>query len=67
MAKHVAPRADVRLKADPQGSDGPFPSGPVKAMLQMTAKVLDNCSNKHYFRSQQACPGISSDTKCNVL
>ena len=54
VAEHIAPRSDVHLKPDAKGSDGPFPSGPVKAMLQLTAKILDNCSNKHNFRSQQA-------------
>ena len=53
-AKHVGQRADVRLQHDPSHADGDFPVAPVVAMLRTTATVLDNCSNKHQFRAQQA-------------
>ena len=60
VAKHVGQRADVKLQHDPSHADGGFPVAPVVAMLRTTAAVLDNCSNKHQFRAQQARPRCAS-------
>ena len=54
IEKHVGQRADVKLQHDASHADGPFPTAPVVAMLRTTAIILDNCSNKHQFRAQQA-------------
>ena len=50
--KCIQPRPDVQLDVNSRaGHRQPFPVKDVQAILEFTATVLDNCSNKHLYGS----------------
>ena len=73
--KYVQPRNDLHLKYDGKQGEDPFPSRNVTAILQVSATILENCTNKQLYHSYEvsmACLGCQSplnptmDTKGSV-
>ena len=61
LERHVAPRADLHLRAVRPGEapPPPLPAAQLLALLRVTTVILDNCSNKHSYGSVEVRPPLA--------